>query len=337
MKLNQDGVRPEDKQLAINVRNYLVAGNRVIGDPGEGLRQTLAKLEEERDSREFGKTDWEMKDPELESQISKTKAGIKGEEDLCEYLTRLVKYDDKLNGLVAFASLAYKFENKEREKFVNSLENATLSNAEQNGDEVLLKYSNGMVIHVSSDDYVGNELFIETSPASEVIRDFALSVDEPPAQPEKDYIPDTDTLLVFGNNLLVVDAKNLKIKPGQSLMLMNGCVVDADKGKEIIEVHPSTHIWQEVMKSNGIQLDSIDGYVCIVNDTPVEIIRTDEWYESHTKLIHISELKKILEDWAADKNNTLSLKMLTEIAKAQIKKERNISFDVDSIKRKFGV
>lgn len=337
MKLNQDGVRPEDKQLAINVRNYLVAGNRVIGDPGEGLRQTLAKLEEERDSREFGKTDWEMKDPELESQISKTKAGIKGEEDLCEYLTRLVKYDDKLNGLVAFASLAYKFENKEREKFVNSLENATLSSAEQNGDEVLLKYSNGMVIHVSSDDYVGNELFIETSPASEVIRDFALSVDEPPAQPEKDYIPDTDTLLVFGNNLLVVDAKNLKIKPGQSLMLMNGCVVDADKGKEIIEVHPSTHIWQEVMKSNGIQLDSIDGYVCIVNDTPVEIIRTDEWYESHTKLIHISELKKILEDWAADKNNTLSLKMLTEIAKAQIKKERNISFDVDSIKRKFGV
>ena len=28
-----------------------------------------------------------MKDPELESQISKTKAGIKGEEELCEYLT----------------------------------------------------------------------------------------------------------------------------------------------------------------------------------------------------------------------------------------------------------
>ena len=42
MKLNQDGIQQEDKQLAINVRNYLVAGNRVIGDPGEGLRQTLA-------------------------------------------------------------------------------------------------------------------------------------------------------------------------------------------------------------------------------------------------------------------------------------------------------
>lgn len=337
MKLNQDGIKPEDKQLAINLRNYLIAGNRVIGDPGEGLRQTLAQLEEQLNSREFGKTDWEMKDPELESQISKTKAGIKGEEELCEYLARLVKYDDKLNGVIAFASLAYKFENKDKANFVNSLEDATFMDATYTNDDVVLKYSNGMFIHVSIDDYNNNALFIKTESISDVIRKYAINVEEPPKQPEKDYIPDTDTLLVFGNNLLVVDAKNIKVKPNQSLMLMDGCVVDADKGKEIIEVHPSTHIWQEVMKSNGIQLDSIDGYVCIVNDTPVEIIRNDEWEKSHTKLIHISELKDILEEWAKDKSNTLSLKMLTEIAKAQIKKERNISFDVDSIKRKFGV
>lgn len=337
MKLNQDGIKPEDKQLAINLRNYLIAGNRVIGDPGEGLRQTLAQLEEQLNSREFGKTDWEMKDPELESQISKTKAGIKGEEELCEYLARLVKYDDKLNGLIAFASLAYKFENKDKANFVNSLEDATFIDATYTNDDVVLKYSNGMLIHVSIDDYNNNALFIKTKSISDVIREYALNVEEPPKQPEKDYIPDTDTLLVFGNNLLVVDAKNIKVKPNQSLMLMDGCVVDADKGKEIIEVHPSTHIWEEVMKSNGIQLDSIDGYVCIVNDTPIEIIRNDEWEKSHTKLIHISELKDILEEWAKDKSNTLSLKMLTEIAKAQIKKERNISFDVDSIKRKFGV
>ena len=202
MKLNQDGIRPEDKQLAINVRNYLVAGNRVIGDPGEGLRQTLAQLEEQRDSREFGKTDWEMKDPELEAQISKTKAGIKGEEELCEYLTRLVKYDDKLDGLVAFASLAYKFEDKNKAEFANSLEHAKFANAETTSDEVLLHYSNGMIIHISPDDYYGNELYIESSAPSDVIREFAISVDEPPKQPEKDYIPDTDTLLAFGNNLL---------------------------------------------------------------------------------------------------------------------------------------
>lgn len=267
MKLNQDGIKPEDKQLAINVRNYLVAGNRVIGDPGEGLRHTLAELETKRDSREFGKTDWIVKDAELENQITLTKAGIVGEEKLCEYLSALIKYDDKLNGLVAFASLAYDF-------------------GEEN---------------------------------------------------DKDYIPDTDTLLVFGNHILIVDAKNLKTKPGQTLALLDGVVIDADKGKEILEVHPSTHIWQKVMDKAGIPLESIDGYVCIVNDTQIDIMRTDEWYHSHTKLIHISELKSILEEWVEGKDNTLHLNMLTEIAKAQIKKEKNISFDVDSIKRMFGV
>lgn len=267
MKLNQNGIKPEDKQLAINVRNYLMAGNRVVGDPGEGLRQTLSQLEDKRDNTNLGITDWAVKDSVLNQQISLTKAGILGEEKLCEYLSTLIKYDDNLNGLVAFASLAYDF-------------------GEEN---------------------------------------------------DKDYIPDTDTLLVFGKHLLVVDAKNLKTKPNQSLMLMNGVVVDADKGKELIEVHPSTHIWQKVMNNAGIEIESIDGYVCIVNDIETEIIRNDEWYEGHTKLIHISELKSILENWVQGKENTLYLNILTEIAKAQIKKEKNISFDIDEIKRKFGI
>lgn len=267
MKLNQDGIKPEDKQLAVNVRNYLVAGNRVIGDPGEGLRQTLSELEHKKDDQVFSKTDWVVKDAELEGQIAATKAGIIGEEKLCEYLSTLIKYDDKLNGLVAFASLAYDF-------------------GEEN---------------------------------------------------DKDYIPDTDTLLVYGNHILIVDAKNLKTKPNQVLMLAEGAVIDADKGKELITVNPSTHIWEKVMANAGIPLESIDGYVCIVNDTQIEIIRDDEWYNSNTKLIHISELKSILEEWVEGKDNTLHLNMLTEIAKAQIKKEKNISFDVDSIKRKFGV
>lgn len=265
MKLVQDGIKPEDKQLAINVRNYLVSGNRVIGDPGEGLKQTLKKLEEQRDSKIIGKADWFMKDTDLEEQISKTVAGIKGEESLCEYLTRLIKYDDALNGLVAFASLSY-----------------------QQEDNTL------------------------------------------------DYIPDTDTLLVYGKHLLVIDAKNIKTKPNKPLMLCSGVVVD-DKGKEILEVHPSTHIWERVMKNANIEIESIDGYVCIVNDTETEIIRTEEWYECHTKLIHISELKTILEEWVANKDNTLYLNMLTEIAKAQIKKEKNLSMDLDAIKRKFNV
>lgn len=268
MKLVQDGISPENKQLAINVRNYLVAGNRVIGDPGEGLKQTLAKLEEKAQNTNLGMTDWAVKDSNLMQQISMTKAGIEGETQLCEFLAKLIKYDDKLNGLIAFASLAYDF-----------------------GDEGI----------------------------------------------SKEYIPDTDTLLVYGRNLLVVDAKKLKTKPNQSLMLLDGVVIDAEKGKEILEVHPSTHIWERVMKEANIPIDSIDGYVCIVNDIETEIIRTDEWYESHTKLIHISELKDTLESWVAGKDNTLYLNMLTEIAKAQIKEEKDISFDIDAIKRKFGI
>lgn len=266
MRLNQDGIKSEDKQMAINVRNYLVGGNRVIGDPGEGLRQTLAQLESQRDNKSVSITDWVVKDAALDKQIAMTKAGIEGETKLCDYLSTLIKYDDKLDGLIAFASLAYDF-------------------GEEN---------------------------------------------------DKDYIPDTDTLLVFGKHLLVVDAKNLKCKPGQELMLLDGCVVD-DRGKEIIEVHPSTHIWKKVMDRAGIEIESIDGYVCIVNDTEIDIVRNEEWYESHTKLIHVSELKSILENWVEGKENTAYLNMLTEIAKAQIKKEKNISFDLNAIKRKFDV
>ena len=209
MKLNQNGIKTEDKQLALNVRNYLISGNRVLGNPGYGLQQTLSKLEHKRDNTNLSITDWAVKDSLLNQQISLTKAGILGEEKLCEYLSTLIKYDDNLNGLVAFASLAYDF-------------------GEEN---------------------------------------------------DKDYIPDTDTLLVFGKHLLVVDAKNLKTKPNQALMLLNGCVIDADKGKELIEVHPSTHIWQKVMSNAGIEIESIDGYVCIVQiegiDNDMVIIYAD--------------------------------------------------------------
>ena len=265
MKLNQDGISEEDKQLAINLRNYLVNGNRVIGDPGEGLKQTLKSLEKQRDNADTGIMDWGIDNAELIGQIAKTKAGIKGEEDLCEYLAKLIKYDDKLDGLIAFASLSY----------------------EQDSNML-------------------------------------------------DYIPDTDTLLVYGNNLLVIDAKNLKTKAGKTLFLVDNIIFDEDE-KEILEVHPSTHIWKTALGSKNIPIESIDGYVCIVNNTYTPIERDENWYYSHTKPIHISELKNELEKWVHNKDNTASLKLLVEIAKAQIKKEKEISFDVDAIKRKFGI
>ena len=271
MKLNQDGLDKNDKeryQLAINVRNYLVEGNRVIGDPGEGLRQTLIGLEKERDNQDVSILDWGMKNPELEAQISMTKAGIEGEVKLCEYLQTLLKHDDKLNGIVAFASLSH----------------------------------------------------------------------EPEKYAELGYTPDTDTLLVYGRNLLIIDAKNLKLKANQQIILVGNTLVDPDKGKEILTVNPSTQVWEKIMADRGIPIDSIDGYVCIVNETPVEIIRDEEWYASNIKPIHICELRDVLEGWVANKEgNTLYLNMLTEIATAQIKKEKDLSFDVNEIKRKYGI
>lgn len=265
MKLNQDGIAQEDKQLAVNLRNYLINGNRVIGDPGEGLKQTLKSLEKRMDDSGTGVMDWGIDNVELIAQIAKTKAGIKGEEDLCEYLATLIKYDDKLDGLIAFASLSY-----------------------EQDDNML------------------------------------------------DYIPDTDTLLVYGNNLLVIDAKNLKTKAGKTLILVENTIMDEDE-KEILKVHPSTHIWKDALSSKNIPVESIDGYVCIVNNTYTPIERDETWYYSHTKPIHISELKNELERWVQNKDNTANLKLLVEIAKAQIKKEKKISFDVDKIKRQFGI
>ena len=51
-------------------------------------------------------------------------------------------------------------------------------------------------------------------------------------------------------------------------------------------------------------------------------------YKFHTQYLSALQLLVV---------NGLYLNILTEIAKAQIKKEKNISFDIDSIKRRFGV
>ena len=265
MLLNKEGIRPEDTSLALGIRNHLKLHQFVIGNPGHGIKKALIDLENKRDTKEVNITDWLLKDSQLEAQIAMTKAGIEGEKGLCDYLSRLLKYDTGLQGLIAFASLSYEQENN-----------------------------------------------------------------------DKEYIPDTDTLLVYGKNLLVIDAKNIKTKPDKPIMLMDGSVVD-EKGKEIIPVHPSTHIWLNVMQKAGIEIDSIDGYVCIVNDTETAIIRNDEWYESHTKLIHIAELQNILHEWIEGKDNTIYLKILTEIAKSQIKEEKKIDLDIDAIKKKFGL
>lgn len=264
MKLIQTNIKEEDKQQAISVRNHIISGQRVIGQPGAGLRKTLKELEEKRDNQSFEVTDWILDDAELIQSIMLTKAGIEGEEQLCDYLALLIKHDNDLNDIVAFASLAYE-----------------------------------------PDD-------------------------------SKDYIPDTDTLLVYGKNVLIIDAKNIKTSRNNELRLEGNLILDS-KDKEVLEVKPSTYVWQRIFKNAGIEIDSIEGYVCIVNKTPTTILRDEEWLKSQNKLIHISELKTVLQDWIKNKDNTLHLDMLTEISKAQIKEETSADIDFNAIKRQFGV
>ena len=266
MKLDQSNIREEDKSLAISVRNYIRGGNFVIGNPALGLKKTLQHLEEQNSGKEYSITDWQIDDVELETQIQLTKAGIDGETMLCDYLSRLLQYDDKLEGVIAFASLSYEQEN-------NNL----------------------------------------------------------------DYIPDTDVLLVYGKNILILDAKNIKVKPNQELAIEGQSIYETAKGKEILEVHSSVPIWKKVFNQRGIEIDSIDGLVCIVGKTPISIVKDGEWYHSTTKPIHIADLKETLHNWVDGKDNTLHLDILTEIAKAQIKEEKTLSIDVDKMKKMLGV
>lgn len=265
IKLDQNNIKKEDIPLAIMVKNYISGGNFSIGNPSLGLKKTLKELELQKSSKEVGETDWIVQDFELDTAIALTKAGIEGERELAEYLSKLLKLEDDLFGITAFASLAY---------------------------------------------------------------------GEP--DPNLDYIPDTDTILVYGKHILILDAKNLKTKPGEEIFLEGTSVLTA-KGKEIISFNSSVNFWKNVFKNAGIEIDSIMGFVCIVNKTETNIVQDDNWYEAPVKLIHISQLKELLKYWVKGKDNTIRLNILTEIAKAQIREEKDSNVNTDLFKRQFNV
>jgi len=269
MKLNSDNIREEDRKLAISLYNSIKQGNRCVGSPAEGLKETLKKLEAEESKGKEKVTDWLLDDKERKETIMKLRAGIKGEEDLANFLTLLLKESKDLDGVIAFASLSYEQENN-----------------------------------------------------------------------DKDYIPDSDFLLIYGTNILIVDAKNISTNPDVPIWLNNGVIETVEKGKFILEVHQSTHIWEKVLNDKGLKFDTMDGYVCIVNTSGATIKRNEEWENSHTKLIHISELYQELLKWVeqckTDNTDICYLATLTEIAKAQIRKEKS-GLDLEKMKRQFGV
>lgn len=265
MRLIQSNIKKEDTELALSVKNSILSGKFVIGNPAIALKQTLKKLEDERDAPTQNETDWKLRDSQLDTHIALTKAGIEGETELANYISKLLKLEKDFFGIVAFASLSY------------------------------------------------GENF------------------------KKDYTPDTDMLLVLGRNILIIDAKKLKTKPNEELYLENNSILN-QKGKELIQFNSSTHFWINIFKKANVPLQSIISFVCIVNDTVVNIVKDENWEEANTKLIHISELKALLKQWVKSrKSEEIYLDVLTEIAKGQVREEKTGSIDLTGLKRVLGV
>ena len=262
-----DNIAPEDKMMTLNLLNKIRNGDRVFGNPGEGLKQTLRKVDEEHSLALENQSvlSFEMNDAEWKSMNAKLKAGIKGEETLAEYFEKIVKYDDTLQDLILFASL---------------------SDPNQNSQNL-------------------------------------------------DYIPDSDFIAVYGNNILVLDAKNIPTNPEIPIYVDNNMLIAAG-GKELLELHPSTFIWKKIFNQHSNTISSVKGCVVIINQSGALIWKNPEWYISDVQPLHISTLLDYLHEWIKDKEPVVNLSLLSTLSKMQIKKE-STGLDLTTAHKLFGV
>lgn len=268
MRLIKD-VDDSMKAEALSVLNALKVGKRVFGNVAEGLKITLRNKEKQLQNLEDNKSKLEVLSvgDDIKSDIKLLKAGIKGEEDLAEYLEQIIKYDPSLRDIVFFASL---------------------SDPEQNN---------------------GGD----------------------------DYISDSDFIAVYGNNILIMDAKNIRTNPEVPIYLQGDTLVSAS-GQELMELHASTHIWRNIFEKYGLDMTEIGvrGCVVIVNSTGALVWKNETWFRSNVKPMHMSDLVQFLQDWIRGKDNTTSLQLLTTIANMQIKKEKS-NLDLTRTMKKFGI
>lgn len=106
MHLNKNNVALEDKKRAVEIVNALRGGTRVFGSPAQALKIQLKELEKhapEEDSADS--VDYNLDDSDYKSQLSRLKAGIKGEEGLADYFKKIIKLDPTINDMLVFASL----------------------------------------------------------------------------------------------------------------------------------------------------------------------------------------------------------------------------------------
>lgn len=248
-----ENIADEDKPLAISIVKQLRMGDRVFGNPAEGLKITLKSLEskKEEESKNHNILDFMEDSSEWDDDIRKIKAGIKGEEDLAEYFERIVKYQDHLQDVIIFASLSDPNHN--------------------NGGE--------------------------------------------------DYISDSDFIAVYGNSLLVLDAKNIRTNPELPIYLNENDELLTVGGSVILELHPSTKVWNGILRRQGALFHSISGCVVIVNKQGALVWKNEFWKKSDAKPIHISELVDFLLEWIENKDPKIDLSLLTAISKMQIRKK----------------
>lgn len=269
MRLIKDtkNILDEDKAEALRIINKLKIGDRVFGNPAEGLKITLKQVENDHNNYLSNKKalDYLDNDGDYLEQMALLKAGIKGEETLAEYFEKILKYDKELQDIIVFASL---------------------SDPEQNS---------------------GGD----------------------------DYISDSDFIAIYGNHILILDAKNINTSPDLPIY-MQGNMLTGVGGKEIMEFHPSIYIWDNIFRKNNIHYFSLHGCCVIVNNKGACIWKNQEWHNSEVKPIHISELVDFLHNWIKDKDPEVDLSLLVTLSKMQIKKEKS-DLNIRSKMSKFGI
>lgn len=118
---HEDEILPEDKSDALRLINRLKVGDRVFGNPGEGLKQTLKKLEDAQTDNVKNKDvlDYLDNDSEYRKQCALLKAGISGEEQLAEYFEKIIKHDKILQDIILFASLSDPQQNSGGDEYIS--------------------------------------------------------------------------------------------------------------------------------------------------------------------------------------------------------------------------
>lgn len=263
---DRESIDERDLPMCKKIIDRIRIGDRVIGNPALGLKETLEKREKELEELQSSQDPLSVLNvgDEINDEIRLLRAGIKGEETLAEYIEQVVKHDPELQHVIFFASM---------------------SDPNQNS---------------------GGE----------------------------DYTSDSDFVAVYGDNILIIDAKNIATNPEIPLYL-DGNTLCAAGGTEVLELHSANYIWRNILA--GLPVASIEGCAVIVNKRGATIWKNKEWHKADVKPIHLSDFVLFLHNWIKDKTPETHLSLLLRLSKMQIKKEDPETTAIRNNMRRFGI